>query len=392
MVNLSYLKDSPMFQLSLTSKELFHSNFIYWIISNYKAAFSKIFSNLMSSNSLVITNIKREEKYKDIVIYFKDTTGKELKLILENKVKSIPKYEQLRKYTTQDLSESYILLSLAKPTFLENGNKITIQEFDREWIYIDYNDLASMLEEILPEIYSNNSYHYLIVTDYIKLIRELNNLKKQIYENVENGVYDLYQKQNTWINSLKEIRLHDFYIKLYHHIIASEIYQRIKEELPNVRLVSNEDWKKSVPQEIFTGSGYTNSGLSEVKYVIGEKFGSPVIVGIQIEGKQFRLFIQSKKSVAIKIAEELFNNHLWFDFSTIVSSGISATKEYPIRKNKKFNSYTDEFFYRYVNLNNCKIKDLIDIVIEYIHIIHRQKEYFLRTIQEIDFQDDVTHK
>ena len=28
---INYLKTSPMFNLSLSSKELFHSNFLYWI-------------------------------------------------------------------------------------------------------------------------------------------------------------------------------------------------------------------------------------------------------------------------------------------------------------------------------------------------------------------------
>lgn len=63
MNKLHYFKESPMFQFSLASKELFHSNFIYWLISNYKDEFSKLFSKLMS-NEIVITKIKREEKIK----------------------------------------------------------------------------------------------------------------------------------------------------------------------------------------------------------------------------------------------------------------------------------------------------------------------------------------
>lgn len=36
---VSELEESPMFQLSLSSKELFHSNFLYWIWKFKAAAF-----------------------------------------------------------------------------------------------------------------------------------------------------------------------------------------------------------------------------------------------------------------------------------------------------------------------------------------------------------------
>lgn len=40
------LQDSPLFQLSLTSKELFHSNFLYWLGVTYRDLFKETFSNL----------------------------------------------------------------------------------------------------------------------------------------------------------------------------------------------------------------------------------------------------------------------------------------------------------------------------------------------------------
>ncbi len=55
------LKKSPLFQLSLSSKELFHSNFIYWLISTYTAEFSGLFSRFLTErDNQKITNVTRE--------------------------------------------------------------------------------------------------------------------------------------------------------------------------------------------------------------------------------------------------------------------------------------------------------------------------------------------
>lgn len=63
------LKNSPMFQLSLSSKELFHSNFIYWLTSTYKEECSRIFSRFLpNKDNQKIINVTREDKKRDIVI------------------------------------------------------------------------------------------------------------------------------------------------------------------------------------------------------------------------------------------------------------------------------------------------------------------------------------
>lgn len=386
--NLNYLKESPMFQLSLTSKELFHSNFISWVISNYKLECSKILSKFLLGNKRqLITSVTREEKNRDIVIYLQDEVGFKNTLIIENKVKSIPVYEQLRNYTTDDSSEHYVLLSLTKPTFLTNNNKIKIPELNREWDYINYYYLAVMFEELIPTIKESNEYHALIIEDYVKLIKVLHSLTEEIYEHTKEGMYDFYQNYKL-MGPLKGIRLHDFYLKLNHEIIAAELHKRIKDELPNINLVANKNWKKAIAGEVFTGSGFTRgSGISEVKYVIGEKYESPVIVGVQIQDVQFRLYIESKKGFAIKFAQKLFDENLWFNFSTLndLSSNIRVSQEYPQNRgtNKTFNTYSNEFFYRSVKLESCKISDLVDSIMSYVHFIHNGKEEFLRIVQEL---------
>ena len=45
---IDYLKTSPMFNLSLSSKELFHSNFLYWLSLINKEAFKKLIAGLLN--------------------------------------------------------------------------------------------------------------------------------------------------------------------------------------------------------------------------------------------------------------------------------------------------------------------------------------------------------
>ena len=46
VVNLEQLKKNPVFQLSLSAKELFHSNFLYWIASSYPKLFNRVMKKL----------------------------------------------------------------------------------------------------------------------------------------------------------------------------------------------------------------------------------------------------------------------------------------------------------------------------------------------------------
>lgn len=249
-------------------------------------------------------------------------------MIIENKVKSLPRYEQLRDYTTSNIAEHYLLLSLSKPNFLASDNKIIIDENNRVWDYINYHHFSVMLEEILPEIKTKSSYHSLIINDYIQFINILSDLTEEVYYTAINGKYDFYQKQNKLISLFKTIRMHDFYLKLNHEVLAKELNSRIQNEFSDVVLVPSKPWKKARKQEVFTNSGFTRgSGFTEAKYVIGKRLDSPIIVGIQIQGIHFRLFIESRKEFAEKIAYKLLDNNLWFDFSFLTDLILLDGKE-----------------------------------------------------------------
>jgi hypothetical protein len=49
--SIQQLESSPMFQLSLSSKELFHSNLLSWLFINYKSDCSRLLRPYIRDNS-----------------------------------------------------------------------------------------------------------------------------------------------------------------------------------------------------------------------------------------------------------------------------------------------------------------------------------------------------
>lgn len=103
------LRKSPMFQLSLSSKELFHSNFLYWIWQVSPTMFQYMISQLFMKAGRPIDHEEWPEYYEvhreynnfDLCVISKndesDKQGK-VRLVVENKVKSIPRLSQLKEY------------------------------------------------------------------------------------------------------------------------------------------------------------------------------------------------------------------------------------------------------------------------------------------------------
>ncbi len=103
----------------------------------------------------------------------------------------------------------------------------------------------------------------------------------------------------------------------------------------------------------------TNSqGLSDIKF----KVATNLILGIQIQGESFRLFIEDKDgALAYKVKEILLETSLWFNFSRFGES-----KVYP-KGLKGFNKYGNTFYYKSVKLGSgYSVEEIVNIVVEYL--------------------------
>ena len=89
-MSVEKLKSSLIYQMTLASKELFHSNVWAWIITKDHSIAKSVFFDLIEGENVRVT---REEHHRDLTIY--DNTGL---FIIENKIKSIANLDQLVEY------------------------------------------------------------------------------------------------------------------------------------------------------------------------------------------------------------------------------------------------------------------------------------------------------
>lgn len=218
---LNRLEHSSMFHLSLGSKELFHSNFLYWLSIVDRDAFLSVMHGLAKvekfwwedSFSQDNIDIRRESRNFDLSIYVKTYTEKRKKgeirevetwipvLVLENKTKSMPRHDQLQEYTAKAFNEwrrkksnnqlatlweeqpiSFILLSLFTPEdFTVNCTYTHKYSKDEKSIHVEtnweknsYSDLYRFLSAI--RIGEERSLNQKILCDYCQFINALNDL------------------------------------------------------------------------------------------------------------------------------------------------------------------------------------------------------------------------
>jgi hypothetical protein len=124
------LGQSPLFQLSLASKELFHSNFLAWLCQTYPACAGRMFAAFLSHTPPTCEGLKvhREWHNTDVWLEYPDDGL----LVIENKVKSLPIKQQLQELTRKPRNRaraSFLLLSLTRPAFLPL-NETTIRLSD----------------------------------------------------------------------------------------------------------------------------------------------------------------------------------------------------------------------------------------------------------------------
>ena len=267
---INYLKTSPMFNLSLSSKELFHSNFLYWIWKLDPNAFKSLMAMLLniSTDDLKWENnweVVREYKSFDLCVKYCDRTedvdGKtkivsgDVLLVIENKVKSIPYKTQLKKYVekvkklygtrykTEADNVKYILLTLTThfPDVPEGiSSKDCNWEFDGyKWKVVTYNKYLENLEN-LDISYSDNLDEKIqclaskIIEDYIKFVNHLLVISKEwtneCYDKL-GFIYHDKQKQQCseyigYITDAQNLRIHDLYHKSKYARICADIISK----------------------------------------------------------------------------------------------------------------------------------------------------------------------
>ena len=268
---LQRLNRSPLFAISLSGKELSHSNFWAWLLEQEvegKHPFIEVFIPDFYQNGCTFISVEREKKHVDLTITYKNKANETEVLIIENKIKSIPTKEQLMRYEEelgkQDLTITGILTGLYASLDIRDLGK---------WSFLSYQEIAKRIINIQEQ------YPTMDFADYIR----------QYAEDIE-VLYDLFQskmEQNKgkYIigdKDLEKIRYSDIYVKLKGSEFMEEINKRLNFE-------NYKEWTKPVCGLSFNHKKPTLSIVFSQR-IYGDPTKEIGMIGVQIEGEQFRIY------------------------------------------------------------------------------------------------------
>jgi hypothetical protein len=365
---IGVLKSSPLFNLSLASKELFHSNFLAWLCQEYPKLAFQLFAQYLKDPPTTCDQVTAERERKNIDLWLTFSGVEEL--AIENKVKSIPDQSQLNKYAEEIKGThiGFMLLSLTRPEFLSDGKTSIVLENGETWHYLSYVDLAKKLRD-LADLVPAETYHRQLLDDYIKYITHLDALQYELIIKWEEPAANFFGVQKE-IDDLKKIRVHDLIEKLRYNQIAQRVRDVLRREKFNVQ-EDGELWDAS-PGTVFVKAAMAHGvGLVDLKYLlINDAHAGKLILGVQVQGNHFRLVVEVPKGgSALAAANRLFEpsagNKIWFDFK-LLSNG---SEEFP--KKGQFNRFGNVFYYRSKRLSDISPQSLVDAIVSYTLLIQK---------------------
>lgn len=403
------LKKSPMFNLSLSSKELFHSNMLAWIAED--AETETLFVEILKFFGVEETKaqdfaekirkdeymVLREYKNFDLCICEKELAPNTVKgykegqilLVLENKFKSIPYKAQLEKYQQKayvlNKSEEnlhFVLLSLTQNAYEFNFTQKTFSVNGCDWHYVSYEEYA----DLLLKDSSVTGFKTQVIEDYANYIKEFSSyLNQNLPQSITNGKWTSTLAPN---DDLKPIRMDDIWQKLIANLILIEL---CKEGKNKGLLPFNKDYSVGTKTEDFVelqdksvvhvGAGLSRaSGLVEIKINIGDD----CVFGVQIQGGLYKRLLETTKkrlptnttdqrdyyTPKLNVLLDMFRlnqNGVWNFTPNIFDN---SQPLYPKWTNEKaglqgFGGYDNTFIAQWMKIpDNATVRDVIAAMIE----------------------------
>lgn len=326
------LQMNPMYRLSMSSLELFHSNFLEWLFDIDHEAFLKCFSPRFSNPAAC--TIEREyhlgidkagkEWVTDIAVF----ENGNLILIIENKIKSTPSKGQL-KYQSELADKKAkgckkVLLSL----FEYSVSKGKSYGFDQ----VLYKELCGQIQANYKSYLSSNSY----INDYCEMLERLQNIidADPLVINWSGGDYTAHM----FSKKLEIYDMMDAFRKYQAASLADEFEKRF--------IVTN---PTSLPMTC-KHSLNNKHACTTIAYELNDRLN----VGVQIEHDQLRIFFEDKnKKFKVKNVDTYWN--IWF--APLKPQGKSkGGLDYC-----SYNMSKSLFIYRYVKLGDIFVSSPITI-------------------------------
>lgn len=337
--SVAYLRQSPLYKLSLSSRELFHSNFVAWGIENLP----EIFLGALGMVGDGEIQVFREKDDFDLTVSMGEKWT-----VIENKLKSLPSAKQLSEYKkkaeTKYSDVNFILLS---PVPLRASDL-------HEWRHVTYGDFGGGLKKHLREA-KTNKYFSELVEDYANVCAHVQSLA--------NCTQDLAKKSVFAYLARFEGDEFDGFRDAIGKWVLNGVAGEIRKMLINHCVLDDFSSLKSVGADgdFSVSVGFTRgTPIVDLKVKRTKKNGDAIFLGVQVQGRQFRVFVEGKENVereAIQLEKST-------DFFQIC--GVSG--DAPNTRVKDFNRYGPGFLYRYTKLKEISAKRLAEgMVVQALH-------------------------
>lgn len=386
--SIDELSSSPLFNLSLSSKELFHSNFLAWLAQHYPDFFVEICKELgcKADWSNAEWNVKREYENFDLCI----TSDEKIVMVLENKVKSIPTKAQLDKYVEKlkkgkkqyEGNIDLILLSLS--TSFPDKQAI---EDEKKWQIRNYKDLCTATRKHMQLI--NNQYHKALIEDYCSFVATLHECSES-WKVKDSSFFLLPNDNDSNRKELKKLRIADLQDKIWYSQLLEKLNSRLKEK-SQWDVQHGMDIKKIAKDngacltKIFTNFGFTHGqGLLEAKIKVTQDY----VLLIQIQGNKYcraiewikedqgdhNKFWEMTKDIMNKKGFSFFqfkkNDPINFPSICNNEKTIKDTTRYGETRN--FNKYGPNFLYQHkVIKKEATVSEVLDAIMEDLESIEK---------------------
>lgn len=304
--DLEELGNSPLFRLSLASNELFHSNFIHWLLRNPDREVSdwsgRLFCAMIDVGERRIVDAQREKDHHDLVLGLGDDEGKKTrKVIIENKVKSWRDRDQLGAYSEkarekEELPLLFLLLSMTVPP--EAGRSRVIRDSKGgTWRFLSYGELNRSF--VVPlrafAVQKGKTYLSALLEDYSSMIATMTRILEQDLFPDGMGKRVLGSLTPVRIGQLSSVlkepcRLNAIFEKGLFERLGAMAAGMLKKKAGDASIYRYRD-EKDLPEGCFNvSSGYSSSGQAGYLNLV-YRCREGLVIGVQIEGGQYRHFI-----------------------------------------------------------------------------------------------------
>lgn len=321
------LKNSPLFVMSLSSKELFHSNFWAWLFERNQAYIQIFFPHAQDGKPDVV----REEKNRDISIHSNNKV-----YVIENKLKSMPRSEQLEGYQ-KELGEGFgegVITGIEAPSF----------DCPSGWKFLSYDEIGTKIAEVAKS--ESESFEKELIIRYAEMICLLCSAVKESAQNIG----DQLLAPSVQLEQMESIRMGDVVKKLNADYFVEYLNKHLSLS------------KRIAGYELRVSAGFSHKSANiDIRYE-----NKPVgVIGIQIQGSQYRRFVQlSGKNVDDDERYLKFVDLKWF-WDRSDQTGFADGKQSSMRKKQKYNQFiTDNyhFLYQYWNIQDYTFEGLRSII------------------------------